>query len=654
MHFQDFAGFTFAGLGKLRGVVCCTAVCVIAAISPQVASSDEPSEQLVKALSYTPRQSDVNYEKVAESELGSCSIEKATRDDGTGFWITGPAGQPLRWFADTNKDSKLDRWSYYNAGVEVYRETDTNRNLKADEYRWLSTEGMRWGADEDEDGSIDEWKMISAEEVTAEVVAAASGRDEDRFSRLLITEAEIDSLGLGKPKADLLRSRVTDAKEQFAAWSTGQSVVTSRSRWTNFGADKPGIVPAGTDGSERDLVVYENVVALLEDNNEPKQLLVGTVIQVGPKWRLVDLPRAVSEGATVSDTTIFMPATFSPRGASAAAAVPGGLSAAMERLVTELQGIDDKLMSGTGDMAMLQADRANVLEKLVSASVSPEDRTTWIRQFADTVSAATQAQEYPGGVARLQKFQRGLSQIDASEDDVAYVVYRSLEAGYRIKMFSAKESDFEGLQKSYLKSLEAFVRKYPTSGDAADALLQVALSAELSGDLKTAKSAYAKAESGFSATLAGRKAAGALKRLSLVGTRFGLRGTTLDNREFSSASYLGGPVVYHCWASWCDGCKAEMKALNELKSKYSKSKLQVVGINFDTSQSDIAKRAEFLRENRYSWLQLNEDGGLDGDLAVGYGILTLPMNIIVDKTGKVVKTGVHWTELDGILEDLAK
>ncbi len=126
----------------------------------------------------------------------------------------------------------------------------------------------------------------------------------------------------------------------------------------------------------------------------------------------------------------------------------------------------------------------------------------------------------------------------------------------------------------------------------------------------------------------------------------------LNNSNFESfRKSTALPVVVDCWASWCEGCKAEMRALNELKSKYAKTKFQVVGINFDNT-ADVAQ--QFVRDNRYEWIQLHDQGGLESELAVSYGILTLPFNVVVDKTGKVVKTGVHWTELDGIIEELTK
>ena len=370
----------------------------------------DASDRLVRSLSYKPRQADVNYEMVEADKVSECELDETARDDAKGLWVTGPNAQPLRWFEDTNGDNRLDRWCYYNSGVEIYRESDTNTNGTADEYRWLSTEGMRWGLDKNEDGSIDSWKMISAEEVTAEVVRAAAQRDKSKFARLLITEAEIDALGVGKEKAAALRQHATDAAEQFEAWASGQNVVSSQSKWTNFGADKPGVVPAGTEGSEKDVVVYENVVALMDDGGKARQLLVGTIIQVGDVWRLVDLPRAVNEGAVVSDASIFFPATFTPRGGSGATSEEeaGGISKVMQKLVTDLQEVDAKLQAG-GDTAALQADRADVLEKLVSAAENDKERTQWIKQFADTVSAAAQTGDYPEGAERLNDFAQKIS-----------------------------------------------------------------------------------------------------------------------------------------------------------------------------------------------------------------------------------------------------
>jgi thiol-disulfide isomerase/thioredoxin len=447
-----------------------------------------------------------------------------------------------------------------------------------------------------------------------------------------------------------LLQRVADARKQFKSWAAGQNVVTAKSRWTNFGADKPGVVPAGTDGSERDVVVYENAVALLQDGDQPKQLLVGTIIQVGDAWRLIDLPKAISEGSVVSDG-VFFSASFNP-----AASTPtvneatGGISPATQRLINELQEIDSKLAAASGDTARLQASRADVLEKLVSASASDEDRTTWIKQFADTVSAAAQTGEYPGGVQRLQDFARKLSTIEASDEELSYVVFRTLSADFNTEMQKPK-AKYEELQKAYLANLEKFVRKYPESDDAAEAMLQIGLSSEFAGETKNAEEWYAKASRGFRGTPAGRKAAGALRRLNLEGKPFQLKAARIDGGSFDSTAYLGGPVIYHGWATWCEACKAEMRALKQLQGKYAKDKLRIVGLNFDNSAKE---GIDFLKKEAFPWVHLFDEGGLESELAISNGLLSLPANIVVDGRGRVVASGVHWTELDGVIGDLVK
>ena len=77
--------------------------------------------------------------------------------------------------------------------------------------------------------------------------------------------------------------------------------------------------------------------------------------------------------------------------------------------------------------------------------------------------------------------------------------------------------------------------------------------------------------------------------------------------------------------------------------------MRIVGLNFD---NEISGGKSFLASNSFPWVHLYEKDGLDSNMAVSLGILTLPVNFVVGKDGRVVKTGVHWTELDGVIEGL--
>ncbi len=618
--------------------------------TPNSEALASPNDKLPKALSFKPRQPDVNYDKVAPADIEKCAMAELTRGDGEGFWVTGPGGQPLRWFVDTNGDKKPDRWCYYSNGVEVYRESDTNFNGTADEYRWLNTEGMRWGIDENEDGTIDRWKTISAEEVSAELIRAIADNDKARYERLLLSEKELKSLGLGESLTEVVRARIKKAQQDFATWSSQQKAVTKSSVWSNFGADKPGIVPAGTENSTKDVAVYENAVALYTDSGEAKQLIVGTLIQVEGAWRLASLPRLIGDDKTTDEATTFWGvSTASSRLTAANDAAPGGMSKTLEALVTQLQEIDKKLASDA-DKETWHAKRADVIEKLISSSDSAADQNTWIEQFAETVSAAAQVGEYQGGIDRLKEFTRKLQDAKATPDRIAYVVFRTLTAEQNVKM-AEPGAKLEELNKNYLENLRKFIDGYPEATDSAEAMLQLALAAEFSGDTKDAQQWYGKAAKQFPTTESGKKAAGALHRISLAGKSFSIAGNTLDGRTFKSSELKDGPTVYYFWATWSDTTKADMRGIKELQAKFAKNKLRVVGVNFD---KDPAKATAFLKDNPAPFIHLNDKGGLDSTLAVSYGLLTLPMTFVVDKDGKVVRTGVHWTDLDQIISDLTK
>ena len=612
----------------------------------------QKNEKLTKALSQKPLQDDVPFDTVPADKVEQCDIEELARADGKGFLVTGEGGQTLRWFVDTNGDNKLDRWCYFSQGVETYREIDSDFDRVADQFRWLGTGGTRWGIDDNKDGKIDRWKSISAEELTAEIVKAAAARDVDRFATLLATEKEIQGLELGTDKNNTLLQKAKDAKLQFEKWAAGQNVVTPKSRWTHFGAEKPGIVPAGTDGAQKDVMVYENVVALLETNDKPQQLLVGTLIQIGDTWRAIDLPRAVTEGAELSDGGVFFNASFSNRGqAAAVAAAPNGMNKAMERLLTDLQEADDKLQKAdAADRPRWHAARADALEKLISASESSEDRTNWIRQFADTVHVAAQTGEYPDGVARLSSMRTKLVSVTNNDKDLAYVAYRSLTADY-FKEIQNPNVNFPVAQKAYLDNLEKFVKEYPNSDDTVEAMIEIAKGAELVGDSVEAMRWYDNAAKKFPETMPGKKAAGALKRLDLRGKKFTIAGKTLTGKDFNSKELNGSPVIFHYWASWCEPCKQEMRALKELRSQFAKDKLRIVGINVDSNPEDAKA---FLKQNDYGWDHIHEPGGLDGNLAVGLGVFNLPVNVVVDGQAAVVKSGIHYSELPEVIESILK
>ena len=609
------------------------------------ASTAAPSAE--DALKLAPVQKDVEVDIPAPADVARCTI-KAERINGqTGWVVRDGTGQTLRRFLDTNGDNVVDQWSYYADGLEVYRDVDSTNNGKADQFRWLNTAGSRWGLDNNEDGRIDSWKSISAEEASAEAVQAMAQHDMPRFALLLLSDAELQSLGLGEGRAKDLGVKIAAAPAAFKGISTGggaQKVSTTKTSWVSFGGSRPGIVPAGTDGSTKDVMVYENVVAMISSAGQNGQVQVGTLVKVGDVWRVVDAPQPLSEGQTELTAGGFF---FRPSAANRPENGGGanGPDAQTQQLLSELEQVD-KLAEAAKtpeEEAKMAAQKADLLEKIANVVTSPEERNQWLRQLADMVSAAVQSNTWPEGVGRLKTLYEELAKDPGGADMAAYVEFRYLTADYGRRL--ANGDAYEPVQAAWLENLKKFVADHPKGSDSAEAMLQLAIAEEFAGQEENAKKWYTQILEGFPESATAKKAGGAVTRLDSVGKPIQLRGpnaadakTTVDLEK-----YAGKVVLIQYWATWCEPAKVDLAQLKELQAKYGKSGFAIISVSLDSKPEDLT---EYLKTNRLPWAQIYEPGGLDSRLANEMGILTLPTMILVDKSGNVANRGIHITELD--------
>ncbi len=619
---------------------------VVTGVFMPLASAAAPGAK--DALKLKPLQQDVTYQTPEGAEVDGCQVLDINETGMTGWIVQAADGTRLRKFADTNNDKKIDLWCYFDHGCEVYRDIDADFNGKADQYRWLGTGGTRWGLDDNEDGTIDRWRQISAEEVSAEVIAAIASQDADRFARLLATEAELEAVGVSKELLEKLSLKIDNARDAFAKMAAKQTEVPATARWLQFASSVPGIVPKGNDGATKDIKVYENAVAMFGSDDKSGQVMVGTIVQINDAWRLVDLPQVMGEDQSLAQATgIFFSSQMASAAHSAGKSAVGGET---QDLVVELEKIDRALAAATKptDKSDLNRQRVDLVEKLISTSTNNTERDTWMRQLVDTTSIAVQNGTYPEGVERLKKFSAQLEKDGAQLRP--YVEYQILTTEYIQKQ--TPDANFAKVQEWYLEQLNEFVTRYPKSIEAGQALLQLALSKEFEDKKEDALGYYGEVAKNFPTTDAGQKAAGAIRRLQSEGRGIEFRGRTIQGEAFDLAKLAGRPVVIHYWATWCDACKQDMKLLRQLQAKYQSAGLTIVGVNVDATRNDAAA---YLKENPAPWIHLYEDGGLESSsLAKQLGVQTLPMMLLIDSSGKVVSNNIYAASLDAEIARIAK
>lgn len=628
-------------------------IALCAAAGPLVAAAPAASPSAEQALRLRPTQKDVDYDRPTAADIAKCTIKAEKVGGKTGWVIRDGAGQMLRNFADTNSDNVVDQWSYFKDGVEVYRDIDSNFNGKADQCRWLNTAGTRWGllaADDGKDFRIETWKMISPEEVTAEVVSAVHDGDQDRFERLLLTPKELQSLGLGTAKAAEISKKLDGARAAFRELLKQQKIVGSETRWAYFGATRPGIVPAGTEDSQNDLLVYENVSAMVETAGKHAQFPIGTLVRVHETWRLLDAPKPADSDDAPEGRGILIPGGIADRRPDPAD--PGRGNKVISDLLKRMEELDKATPGTPEELAKNNVERAEILEQLAKETESSGDakgRLDWLRQLADTISAASQAGAFPNGVDRLKTLLEQVQKSPADPDLTAFVHFRWLRADYTDKLRQAN-ADYAKIQEQWLKDIEGFLTAYPNSADAPEAMIELANGLELAGEdnkaLKWYKEIISAAPKDSHMV---QKARGAARRLESVGQRLQLSGKSISGKGMIDlANYKGRVVLVHYWAAEYPACTADFLLLQALVAKYGKQ-FTIVGVNLD---NDPQVLSNFLKQNKIPGEQIYEPGGLDSRLANEMGIVTLPTMILLDKDGRVLKRSVYAQELESELKSL--
>jgi thiol-disulfide isomerase/thioredoxin len=141
---------------------------------------------------------------------------------------------------------------------------------------------------------------------------------------------------------------------------------------------------------------------------------------------------------------------------------------------------------------------------------------------------------------------------------------------------------------------------------------------------------------------------GCARRLSLPGNSMEVKGATLDGKEFDLAALKGKVVLVDFWATWCGPCIAEIPNMTKMYSAYKDRGFEIIGISVD---ADREKLDSFLEKRKLPWPTLHDQAG-EGKTSLSdhYGVMFIPLPILVDRDGKVVSLSARGRELEQLLE----
>jgi len=433
-------------------------------------------------------------------------------------------------------------------------------------------------------------------------------------------------------------------------------VVTPKTKWIRFDAQMPGVIPADEGKATDDLHVYENAMVMVEPG--PAMIQIGEMIRVGEVWKLTQVPQPIesdAKGVTLASGFLMQPVIASAGDGEIEAPSPE-----MQKLIEALQKLDQNQpqlgAASKTELAAYNARRADMLLDLMRLANGAEEKAQFLKQCVDGLAAAVQMDVYPEGLARIKQLEASIEKTSPGAAVLPYIVYRRMKSDYAIAMKVEETEKRAAVQKEYVKSLAGFVDQFPQAEDAAEALLELGVNEEFAGELKDATDWYRKLAQLKGDSLAIQKAAGAIRRLELKGKPFALQGTGLTTPSVNTAAYRGKVVLVLYWATWCQPCKQDLPALRAMYQQYHNQGFEIVGVCLDIStgarEQQVAELTGYLNQNKVTWPQIFQPGGLDSPAAVQYGIITLPTMFLVDQRGEVVSRNSSVDELKAVLPQL--
>jgi thiol-disulfide isomerase/thioredoxin len=600
----------------------------------------------------------VEYETPGDpAAIAACKVETVANAQkrAIGYALRDAQGKLLRKFIDSDGDGTMDQWSFYQDGFEVYRESDKNKDKSPEECRWLNTAGTRIGVMAG--GKITGWKRISAEESSKVMVQALVGGDLGLLATVLATPEELEKLGLPRGAVEQANAAASQRVEQVKSLLKGLTGWNTEFVWNRLDGMMPHTIPADPDtGLSQDLVLYENAVIFAGpasgeiDMTKVAFLQAAEMVKLGEVWKFVELPRAIPPGKAIIAAGDGGLRSWIFRG-QIGAAPAGAQNVEMEAALKELAGYDQansSVLTGGDKKAIAQyhLGRVPLLRGVIKASKAPEESLSYNRQVVDSLVAAIQTGLFPAGEKAIEQAVKE----DASGKLVSYAAFRKIAADFALRN-EEPGTNLMANQKKWMGDLKGFLDAYPRSEEAPDALLQLASAYEFNAEEEEARKYYTQLAQDFSASEPGKKAAGALRRLDLVGKPLVVKATGLKGEDIDTAKTHGRLLLVTFWATWADPVKRDLPELAKVYQKYRNDGLEIIGVRLDSEKSELES---FLKDNPLAWPQVFEPGGMDSRLATEFGIISLPTMILVDAQGKVVNRNIRTAaELDRQLEKLA-
>jgi peroxiredoxin len=125
----------------------------------------------------------------------------------------------------------------------------------------------------------------------------------------------------------------------------------------------------------------------------------------------------------------------------------------------------------------------------------------------------------------------------------------------------------------------------------------------------------------------------------------------VDGKAVSLSSFKGKYVLVDFWASWCRPCRMENPNVVNAYNQYKNKNFTVLGVSLDQAKPSWLQA---IQADNLTWTHVSDLQYWNNAVAQLYHIQSIPANMLIDPTGKIIARDLRGEDLNRKLSELLK